>query len=998
MVWYHVTLAVFQLLLVSCSVGLVVCGLLIPLAKHKRASFAVMKRNFVGYFSNPTGYVFICVFMLLSSFAAFWPPDFFNANLATLNELNRWFPVIMLVFIPAITMSIWAEERHEATDELLLTIPASDLDIVLGKFLAAVSIYSVSLFFSMITNFLVLLSLALGDIDVGLFVGTYVGYWFVGLAMLALGMAASFLTNNLTVGFILGALFNAPLVFLVYADALFPGRNFAQQLTWWSYSARFTDFGRGVISFAAALFFVLVAMVGIYLSIILIGRRHWLGGRDGRPMLGHYLIRGVALALCALAISRFAATYDWIRFDATSGKVSSLSSDTRRLLKELNPQHTVLVQAFISESVPQAYVKTKVDLISMLREFDALAKSKVQVRIHDDLKPFSEQAKQAEEQFGITGRRVTTQSHGTIRQEELFMGAAFTCGLERVVVPFFDQGIPAEYELVRSIVTVARGDRQKIGVLRTDAELFGGFDMQRMEPRPKELIIEELEKQYEVEEVDPNAPINTGVYDVLMVVQPSSLTQPQLDNLIAAIRTGQPTAIFEDPFPVALPSAPGTSEPRRPPGGMFGMGAQPPEPKGDIRRLWDVLGVDMVGGQSDFEGQFDAEVIWQAYNPYRGKVQRHQNITEEWVFISPDQPGADDEALNVKDSVTSGLTQLLFLYPGAVRNLGARDLHFTPLAKTGDRTGTIRYTELRDNQRNPMRLQYLRNMGLSEKHYVIAARIEGRLKDDLTMSDARSPLLPLAQAGPAPPEKGEQSPDEAEERANEEAPAQGSAEKVREPQIHVVYVSDIDLLSSAFLALRAQPDPEIKWEFDNVTFVLNVLDSLAGDDALVEIRKRKMRHSTLKSVELRTDEALGRALEEKAKFDSEFRQAEDDARQRLEKAAKELEKKVEELQKKAEEEGQSKTQELISEMTRLEIQRRTAAQRLEAETERLRRDFDRRMEQIDDELEREVQKVQTGYKWRATLLPFIPPLVIGVVVWYVRNKRERESVGTTRLR
>ena len=351
-----------KLLIFDAIFAAVVFALLIPLKKIKCATYAVLKRDFIGYFSSPTGYVFICVFMLLSSIAAFWPEEFFNSNLATLDQLNRWFPLIMLVFIPAITMSIWSEEQREGTDELLLTIPASDVDIVLGKYLAAVFIFTVALFFSQLTNFMVLLQLSVGDVDVGLFIATYIGYWFIGIAMLALGMAASFLTNNLTVSFILGALVNAPLVFMLYIGSITSGRGLAQSLSWWSYLARFSDFGRGMISFASTSFFVLVASVGVYLSIILIGRRHWQGGRDGKSMFGHYLVRGIALVAIALGASRFFSYHDFIRLDATQGKVSSLSPDTKTLLRNLDAKHPILVEAFISRTVPEQYVQTKVDL------------------------------------------------------------------------------------------------------------------------------------------------------------------------------------------------------------------------------------------------------------------------------------------------------------------------------------------------------------------------------------------------------------------------------------------------------------------------------------------------------------------------------------------------------------------------------------------------------------------------------------------------------------
>ena len=128
-------------------------------------------------------------------------------------------------------------------------------------------------------------------------------------------MVASFLTPNLTVSFILGVLFNAIPVMTYYADVLVPASITARQISQWSFAAQFDDFGRGVISLSSIAFFVLIIVLGIYLSMVLIGKRHWLRhdaapvpmGRKvqalGRPDASPSR-RSIALAHCADAAWR----------------------------------------------------------------------------------------------------------------------------------------------------------------------------------------------------------------------------------------------------------------------------------------------------------------------------------------------------------------------------------------------------------------------------------------------------------------------------------------------------------------------------------------------------------------------------------------------------------------------------------------------------------------------------------------------------------------------
>ena len=160
----------------------------------------IFRRELVSYFSTPVAYVFIVMFLVLTGVFTFYIGNFFERGQADLIPFFSFHPWLYLFLVPAITMRLWAEERKSGTIELLLTLPVSMYQVVLGKFLAAWAFTGIALIFTfpiwITVNYL-------GDPDNGVILAAYVGSFLMAGGFLAIGAAISALSRNQVIAFIL---------------------------------------------------------------------------------------------------------------------------------------------------------------------------------------------------------------------------------------------------------------------------------------------------------------------------------------------------------------------------------------------------------------------------------------------------------------------------------------------------------------------------------------------------------------------------------------------------------------------------------------------------------------------------------------------------------------------------------------------------------------------------------------------------------------------------
>lgn len=241
-----------------------------------RQILIIARRELAATFDSPIPYIAATVFLIATGLMFFFGmdggDDFFDARQATLRPLFDSAPWVLAIILPAVTMRLISEEKKSGSIELLVTLPVSDLGIVIGKLLGATGFLVVALGMTLVFPLLVM---QVGSPDVGAIIGGYIGLFLIGLTFLSLGLMTSTWTENQIVAFILGLLLCV--FFWTATDALIrlAVDRPPAALMLLTFKSQFASFAKGVVDLRNVLYFLSVTAVAVVASTYALKSRLW---------------------------------------------------------------------------------------------------------------------------------------------------------------------------------------------------------------------------------------------------------------------------------------------------------------------------------------------------------------------------------------------------------------------------------------------------------------------------------------------------------------------------------------------------------------------------------------------------------------------------------------------------------------------------------------------------------------------------------------------------
>ena len=655
---------------------------------------AIFKREFKSYFDSPVAYVFLTAFLVLIGFMTFGVAMFYERRQADLTPFFFWHPWVYLLLVPAATMGLWADERRNGTAELVLTLPMTVWEVLVGKFLAAWAFMGVAL----ALTFPVAITVGyLGSPDWGTVLCGYVGSFLLAGAASAVGVFASTLSRSSVVGFVI----SLAMVFLLLIIGFDPVTTavanwgvpsvIVNAIAGCSLLSHFEAVRRGVID---------LADLGYYFGVMVLMLAAAKTVTDGRRGASKGVAGLAVLAVIVVAADFILASLP-LRGDFTAERLYTLSDGSKAVLGKLEAD--VTFKYYVSSSaadMPMALKTYATQVGNLLKEYERAAGGSLTVETYDP-KPDSD-AEEWAQRYGIEPQ--TVNPFGS----PVYFGIVAVCGDREetlgVLSPRTESTL--EYDLTRLITRVAWPEKPVVGVMTSLPDVMGGqFNpmMMQMGQRPPQgwAAFAELAKDYEVKTVATDAAEIDPEVKTLVVLHAKNLSDKTLYAIDQFVLRGGKLIACVDPFSIKDMLA--SRQQQNPMMGQMGGGDGP----STLGKLFDAWGVKFDTAKITC----DLEAATKLNNGQGG-------VDDNPAFLSLGKDNMDKG-----DLLVSRLTQVMFPFAGAFTfEKKDMDLVFTPVVTTSKENSSAT---------DKMSLQMgggIKDMVPDGHERILAARLSGTFK------------------------------------------------------------------------------------------------------------------------------------------------------------------------------------------------------------------------------------------------------------------------------
>jgi len=340
----------------------------------------IARKEIAGFFASPVAFLFLAGFLLINLFIFFWVERFFSRNIADVRPLFQWMPLLLVFLVSALTMRMWSEERRSGTIETLLTLPVDSLKLVLGKFLACLTLVAIALLLTLPVPITVSF---LGEIDWGPVVGGYLASIFLAASYIAIGLFISSANDNQIVSLILTSAV-CLILFLLGSEALVPllGNRGVEILQLIGSGSRFESITRGVLDIRDIYYYSSLVGVFLALNVLVLERLRWMVRSKTRDLGQRRWILFTVLVSFNLLLANF-----WIhelralRIDLTKNKIYSISETTSNYLEQL--QEPLLIRGYFSDRTHPLLAPLVPQLRDLIREYEVTAGGRVRAEFID---------------------------------------------------------------------------------------------------------------------------------------------------------------------------------------------------------------------------------------------------------------------------------------------------------------------------------------------------------------------------------------------------------------------------------------------------------------------------------------------------------------------------------------------------------------------------------------------------------------------------------------